>query len=112
MDFIVTKQALKLRLKQPILASDSLNFIKMTFYFDGSWDGLKKTASFCQDSLSSPIECVLDESNSCYLPNGLVAGEVHLSVLGVTDDGDKVGTTNLVIINLSESAYSEDATEV
>ncbi len=110
MDFLVSEQSLTARLgNQPVLASNSVKFTSLTFYFDGSWDGLLKTAYFHQDGLDTPIASILDSSGTCYLPNSLTAGKAWVGLSGHSSDGTKIGTTNKVMLVIHQSAYDDDA---
>lgn len=87
----------KIRLDAEVVAANSVNFLKIKFILDNSWNGTVKTAVFENEGFKSAV--IMEEGNPLYLGDNtcLVPFEVikspsfSVSISGISDD--KVITT-------------------
>lgn len=99
----------KIRLDAETVAANSVNFLKMKFILDSSWNNTLKTAVFESGETGDKIAVILEEGNTLYLGDNtcLVPHEVikppffSVSINGIADE--KVITTIPSKIKVYES---------
>lgn len=84
------------------IISDSIEFAKVKFYFDESWDNLVKTAQFKQNG---KVYNKMLKDNIATVPVEIKSGECAISVFGV--QGAIRATTNAILFNVEESGYDD-----
>lgn len=87
------------------IASDSIDYIKVSFSFSPDWYGLSKTAQFTQNGKTYNV---LLDKNTCVLPRELEEGFFDISVFGVLPDGARRITTLPFSIIMKKSAFVAD----
>lgn len=64
------------------VVAGSVGYLKAVFEFSREWDGCRKAASFWLDDAEYAV--LLDDSNSCTIPEAILTGEkFQVSVVGV-----------------------------
>ena len=98
LEFIVDKQRLR---KSPhcsfsAIVAGSVGYLQATFKFSDDWNGYKKAASFWVGEKEYPV--LLDENNSCVIPEKALVGEVfEVSVTGMDDSKHFIPTTKIKV---------------
>lgn len=86
------------------VASDSIEFIEVEFFFSKEWEGLQKTAQFTQGERTYNRNLVEDK---CKLPVEITEGLFKVSVFGYAESGIR-GTTAPINENLKGSGFVSD----
>ena len=98
--------------KKPVIAEESVKYLKASFSFSKDWDGYSKVAFFKTED-GEPLKVILDESNDLYAGDGayFVPQEVmvfpHFYVSLSGSKGDSKITTESIKIDVKESGASD-----
>ena len=77
------------------IVAGSVGYLKAVFHFSSEWAGCRKAASFWLDDAEYAV--LLDESNSCVIPEVILTGEkFHVSVVGAKS-GYKITTNKIKV---------------
>lgn len=103
--FLANKQVLT-RTDNSLVVADSVEYLIAKFMFADGWDGKAKTVVFGNGTDVYTVPLVGD---SCMVPwEVLKASAFKVSVYGTHDD-ERI-TTNMILIPVNESGYSEGLT--
>lgn len=101
--FEIKKQRIK-RIDNNKVVADSRKYLYAIFNFSSDWDGLKKIALFRHERNDDIYEEHL-ENDSCYVPWEVIQ-QSRFSVSVFAHLEDKLITTNILYVKVSESGYN------
>lgn len=103
--FYVDEQTIEMKTERDI-ASDTIDFVELSFAFCDTWSGYSKTVQFTQrtDTYSIPLGV---NGSICYLPNELTDGLCSISIFG-TKGGRKRATTVPCQVRIKRSGFMEE----
>ena len=91
----------------PVITSGNVNYDSIMFDFCSAWDGFIKTAIFYR-SEDEAYYRLLDEANSCIIPNEVLTekGDIFIGVFGV--NGDTTLTSQVLKYKITKGAITEN----
>lgn len=103
--FYIDEQTIELKTEKDI-ASDTIDFVELSFSFDNTWEGYSKTVQFTQrtNTYSVPLGV---KGSICYLPNEITDGLCSISIFGIKG-GRKRATTVPCQVRIKRSGFMEE----
>lgn len=100
-------------IEKEIATTNSVNYFKIHFLFDESWDKYVRHVTFFSTQKGERYVMQIKESNTVYVPNEVLKDNlpVYFGLYGENADGIRI-TTNTLQIPLINSAYAPNSTIV
>ena len=98
-------------IEKEVTTTNSLNYFKIHFLFDESWDKYVRHVTFFSTQKGERYVMQIKESNTVYVPNEVLKTNlpVYFGLYGENADGIRI-TTNTLQIPLVNSAYAPNST--
>lgn len=98
----------------PKISSGEVNTVKVHVDFSDDWDNFGKSAVFYTSYNTRDIYEMVMTDDECIVPSEVMskAGTLYIGIRGVNSDKNKVKTTSLVKLKISEGAPTGNSTEI